>query len=76
MDMKVASAIRLNLSNKVIYNVIDVEKVESIWKKLESLYMAKNLTNKMYVKKQLYGLQIEENTDLLEHLNKFNMLNT
>jgi hypothetical protein len=38
--------------------------------------MAKNLTNKLYVKKQLYGLQMEENTDLLEHLNKFNMLNT
>jgi hypothetical protein len=28
------------------------------------------------VKKQLYGLQIEENTYLLEHFNKFNMLNT
>jgi hypothetical protein len=38
--------------------------------------MAKNLTNKLYVKKQLYSLQMEENTDLLKHLNKFNMLNT
>ena len=38
--------------------------------------MAKNLTNKLCVKKQLYGLQIEENTNLLEHLDKFNMLNT
>jgi hypothetical protein len=27
--------------------------------------MAKNLTNKLYVKKQLYGLQMEENIDLL-----------
>jgi hypothetical protein len=32
--------------------------------------------NKLYVKKQLYGLQVEENMDQLEHLNKFNMLNT
>jgi hypothetical protein len=38
--------------------------------------MVKNLTNKLYVKKQLYGLEMEENTYLLEHLNKFNMLNT
>lgn len=38
--------------------------------------MAKKLTNKLYVRKQLYDLQMEENTDLLEHLNKFNMLNT
>jgi hypothetical protein len=27
------------------------------------------------VRKQLYGLQIVENIGLLEHLNKFNMLN-
>jgi hypothetical protein len=38
--------------------------------------MTKNLTNKLYVKKQLYGLQMEENIDLPEYLNKFNMLNT
>jgi hypothetical protein len=76
MDAKAASAIRLNLSDEVIHNVIDEEKAKVIWQKLESLYMAKNLTNKLYVKKQLYGLQMEENTDLLEHLNKFNMLNT
>jgi hypothetical protein len=38
--------------------------------------MVKNLTNKLNVKKQLYGLQMEENTNLLEHLNKFNILNT
>ena len=76
IDVKATSVIPLNLSDEVIHNVIDEEKVESIWQKLKSLYMVKNLTNKLYVKKQLYGLQIEENTDLLENLNKFNMLNT
>ena len=30
MNVKVASAIRLNLSDKVIHNVINVEKAESI----------------------------------------------
>jgi hypothetical protein len=34
MDAKVASMILLNLSYEVIYNVIDVEKAESIWKKI------------------------------------------
>ena len=55
MDAKAACAICINLLDEVIHNVIDVEKVESIWKKLESLYMVKNLTNKLYVKKQLHG---------------------
>ena len=38
--------------------------------------MRKNLTNKLYVKKQLYSLHMKEDFDLLEHLNTFNMLNT
>jgi hypothetical protein len=37
--------------------------------------MEKNLTNKLYVKK-LYGLHMEGNANLLEHLNKFNKWNT
>jgi hypothetical protein len=32
--------------------------------------------NKLYVKKQFNGLETEETIDLLECLNKFNMLNT
>ena len=37
--------------------------------------MRKNLTNKLYVKKQLYSLYMKEGSDLLEHLNMFNKLN-
>jgi hypothetical protein len=51
MDVKAANAIPFNLSDEVIHNVIDEENAESIWQKLESLYMVKNLTNKLYVKK-------------------------
>jgi hypothetical protein len=51
MDVKAANAIPSNLSDEVIHNVIDEENIESIWQKLESLYMAKNLTNKLYMKK-------------------------
>lgn len=43
MDVEAASVICLNLSDKVIHNVIDEEKSESILKK--------NLTNRLYVKK-------------------------
>ena len=38
--------------------------------------MRKNLTNKLYVKKQLYSLHMKKGSDLLKHLNMFNMLNT
>ena len=38
--------------------------------------MRKNLMNKLYVKKQLYSLHMKEGSNLLEHFNTFNMLNT
>jgi len=36
---------------------------------LEILYMTKSLSNKLYLKKQLYDLRINEGTIFLEHLN-------
>jgi len=75
MDVKAVSAILLNLLDEVIHNVINGKKAESILHKLESRYITKNLTNKLYMKKHLYDLQMEENIDQLEHLNKFNTLN-
>jgi hypothetical protein len=76
MDEKAANAIRLNLGDEVIHNILEAKTAEQIWKKLEGLYMRKNLTNKLYVKKQIYSLQTKDDSDLLEHLNAFNMLIT
>jgi len=36
--------------------------------------MKKSLSNKLYLKKQLYGLRIKEKTVVLEHLNFFNKI--
>jgi hypothetical protein len=74
MDEKTASAIHLNLGDEVIHNILEAKITEKIWKKLEGLYMRKNLTNKLYVNKQIYSLQMKDDSNLLEHLNAFNML--
>ena len=76
IDEKAASTIRLNLGDKVIHNILEAKTAKEVWEKLEGLYMRKNLTNKLYMKKQLYSLLMKEGSDLLEHLNTFNMLNT
>ena len=36
--------------------------------------MMKSLSNKLYLKKQLYGLHMNEGTTVLEHLNFFNKI--
>ena len=76
MDEKTASAIHLNLGDEVIHNILEAKTIMEVWEKLEGLYMRKNLMNKLYVKKQLYSLHMKEGSELLEHLNTFNMLNT
>ena len=76
MDEKKASAICLNLGDEVIHNILEAKTTKEVWEKLEDLYMRKNLTNKLYVKKQLYSLHMKEGSNLLEHFNTFNMLNT
>ena len=76
MDDKAASAIRLNLGDEVIHNILEAKTAKQIWKNLKGLYMRKNLTNKLYVKKQIYSLQMKDGSDHLEHLNAFNMLIT
>ena len=44
----------------------------ALWSRLEILYMTKSFSNKLYLKKQLYGLHMKEGTTVLEHLNFFN----
>jgi len=51
---------------------VDEETVTGLWSKLETLYIMKSLSNKLYLKKQLYGLRMKEGSAVLEHLNFFN----
>ena len=76
MDETIASVIQLNLSDEVLNNINmeDCTTAEEIWERLQKLYMANNLSNQLYLKKELYGLRMPENTDVLQHLSKFNSL--
>ena len=76
MEKTTANEIRLNLSDEVLNNINleDCTTTEEIMKKLEELYIAKNLSNKLYLNNELYSVRISENTDALQHLSKFNGL--
>ena len=73
MDLKAASTIQLYLTDEVIYNMIVEEKAKRLWSRLE-MYMMKSLSNKLYLKKQLYRLRMKEGTAVLEHLKFFNKI--
>ena len=49
-EVKVVASIRLCLGDDVMYHVKDEESPVAVWLKLESRYMSKSLTNKLYLK--------------------------
>ena len=51
--------------------MMDEEMATELWLRLET-YITKSLSNKLYLKKQLYGLRMNEGKVVLEHLNFFN----
>ena len=54
--------------------MMNEETIAGLWCKLESLYMTKSLLNKLFMKKQLYSLQMKEGTSILQYLNTLNRI--
>ena len=50
LKVKTVATIKLCLADDVMYHVMDKESLAAIWLKLESRYMSKSLTNKLYLK--------------------------
>jgi len=62
------------LSDEILYNVMNEEINSDLWCRLKSLYMTKSLSNKLFMKKQLYNFQLREGMPILQHLNAFNRI--
>ena len=73
-EMRAVSTIRMCLAYEVMYHVMDEESSTTIWLKLESRYMSKSLTNKLLLKKKLYGLKMAKGSALDQHINVFNQI--
>lgn len=68
---KAHSTIILSLGDDVLREVAGEDTTTGVWLNLESLYMTKSLTNKLYLKKKLYPLKMEEGASIKEHVSLF-----
>src|SRR3954468_17874640 len=68
------SAIFMSVTDNVLREIADEETASGAWKKLKSLYAGKNLTNRLYLKKRLYTLRMEEGSAVKGHLDAFNWI--
>lgn len=74
LDARALSTIQLCLADEVLFNIVEETTASGLWEKLENLYMIKSLTNRIYMKRQLYSLRMKEGSNIVEHLNVFNTL--
>ena len=65
------SLLILNLADNVLRQVDEEDTALKIWEKLESLYMVKSLSNKIYLKEQLFGFRMDSSKSLEENLDDF-----
>lgn len=64
----------LSLGDKVLRKVIRCTSAGEIWLKLESLYMTKTLSSRLFLKAQFFTFKMVEGKYLMEHLDEFNKL--
>ena len=66
IDFCAKATIILCLSDEILYNMMNEETTADFLCRLESLYMIKSLSHKLFIKKQLYSLQMKEDTSILQ----------
>ena len=72
LDRKAKRTIRLCVSDSVLLNVSGEATAKALWDKLGTLYQSKSLVNKLFLRKKLYNLRMEDGDSVTEHLNAFN----
>ncbi|KAF8396230.1 hypothetical protein HHK36_017844 [Tetracentron sinense] len=72
IDVKALSTIRLCLANNILVNVRGEITAAGLWKKLQALYQTKSITNRVFLRRKLFGLRMKEGTKVSKHLNAFN----
>jgi hypothetical protein len=59
------------------FNVVEClwrRQCKKLWDKLGNLYQSKSLVNKLFLRKKLYHLRMDDGDSMMEHLNSFNTL--
>ncbi|KAL6339122.1 hypothetical protein AAG906_024273 [Vitis piasezkii] len=74
VQQKAHSAILLSLADEVLREVADETTAVGLWRKLESKYQKKSLTNRLYQKRRLHTLKMSEGMQVRDHLDNFNRI--
>ena len=75
LEKKACSVSRGYLVDVALYSVLEEKILKDLWSKLHTMYMEKNMCNKLMLKKRLYNLRMQEGRDILGHIQMFDQIN-
>ncbi|KAK9180413.1 hypothetical protein WN943_029622 [Citrus x changshan-huyou] len=74
VDGNAISDLHLALADGVLSIVAEKNTAKEIWDTLTKLYEAKSLHNKIFLKRKLYTLRMDESTMVIDHINTLKTL--
>ena len=74
IELNAYGTLILNMSDNVIRQVLEEETSYKIWKKLESLYATKYLSNKMYLRDNIFKYKMDPSKTLIDNIDEFKNL--
>ena len=58
----------------MLREIVKMNSAVEVWLKLKSLYMTKNLSNRLYLKVRFFTCKMAECNDSQDHIDEFNKL--
>ncbi|MCO5555155.1 hypothetical protein L7F22_008698 [Adiantum nelumboides] len=74
MDAKAKATIRSHLAESVFFTIMDHKTTKELWDSLCATWESKSASNKVFLMKKLFKLQMKEDGSITAHLNEFNSL--
>ena len=71
LENRACSAIRGCLADAALYSILEEKMLKDLWSKLHSLYIGKNMCNKLMLKKRLHNLRMQKGGNVVDHIFKF-----
>ena len=74
LDRKVLGTVRLSLSKSLTFNISKEKTTKDVMDALSRMYKKRSASNKVFLMRKLFKMNMVEGGVVAEHLNEFNMV--
>jgi len=74
MDGNAIANLHLAMTNSVLSSIAEKKSAKEIWDALIKLYKVKSLHTRIFLKRRLYTLRMNESISITNHINTINTL--